>query len=259
MTDYTIPPNNTKPIDLKSGDTLTVNSGGISTDVTVQDGATENVNAGGKSFRTTINEGGIEDVHHGTTDFTTINGGREILDHSTATNTRINFSFAHPDSEIDAFHGSLVTNTIIEGGSVPGHQIGLLVDATSTAENVTFVNPGGKFNLGAGLGLDNPLNFKGFIKGLSVGDFIAFGGLGAKDSLSIDVTGFNLTNNKHDLTITYNNNHHVTYHLIDMQANTTFEIQHTKDSFGHEQSRLLVVKTVGVADAHDDVAGHLLV
>jgi autotransporter passenger strand-loop-strand repeat protein len=259
MTDYTIPPNNKEPIDLKSGDILTVNSGGKSTDVTIQDGATEDVNAGGTSFRTTINEGGIENVNHGTTDFTTINGGLETLDHSTATNTRLNFSLANPDSQIYALDGSVVKNTIIEGGSIPGHQIGLLVAETSTADNVTFINPGGKFNLGAGFGLDNPLNFKGFIKGLSVGDFIALGGLNSKDSLSIDVTGFKLTNNQHDVTITYNNNQQVTYHLQDMQANTTFEIQHGKDSFGHDQSQLIVVKTVGIADVHDDVAGHLLV
>src|SRR4051794_28110968 len=159
MTAYKIPPNNVLPIVLNSGDTLTVSSGGKSTDVTVQDGATETVNAGGSSLRTTINEGGLEEVHNGAVKFTTINGGTLDIFHSTADNTRLNFSAANPDSNLFAHDGSTVTNTIIEGG-LPGlHQIGFLVDATSTAVNVTFVHHGDKFDHGAGLGLDNPLNF----------------------------------------------------------------------------------------------------
>jgi hypothetical protein len=81
-------------------------------------------------------------------------------------------------SNLFARDGSTVTNTIIEGGLPGTHQIGLLVDATSTAVGVTFVHHGDKFDHGAELGLDNPLSFKGTIKGLGVGDFIQFGGLG---------------------------------------------------------------------------------
>jgi autotransporter passenger strand-loop-strand repeat protein len=81
MTAVTIPPNNKDPITLKSGDTLTVNTGGTSTDVTVNDGATETVNNGGTSLRTTVNDGGQENVRSGTADRTTINGGDLAIFH----------------------------------------------------------------------------------------------------------------------------------------------------------------------------------
>jgi hypothetical protein len=101
--------------------------------------------------------------------------------------------------------------------------------------NVDFVKPSGK---GAGIGLANPLSLEGTVKGLSVGDFLQFGGVG---SSSIDVKGFELTNNRHDLTITYGNNQHATYHLTDLQANTTFKL--VQGSIGQEHySELLVVK-----------------
>jgi hypothetical protein len=150
---------------------------------------------------------------------------------------------------MDVKDHSVAKNTIIEGGGFLGAQSGLLVDASSTAENVEFVKPGGK---GAGLALGDPLNsFKGFIKGLAVGDFIQFGEVVS----SITVTSFELTNNRHDLTITYGNNQHATYHLIDLQPNTTFQL--TQGTIGQLHfSDLIVVKTVGVADVHHDA--HLL-
>lgn len=259
MTAYTIPPKQTvKPLILNSGDTLTVNATGRSEDVTVNDGATEQVNAGGSSFRTTVNDGGMEFVNGGkldstktVIDFTTINGGGVILDHATADHTRINFLVSSPLSQMDVTNHSVAKNTIIEGGGFLGAQNGLLVDASSTAENVEFVKPGGK---GAGLALGDPLNsFKGFIKGLAVGDFIQFGAVG---SSSITVTSFELTNNRHDLTITYGSNQHATYHLIDLQPNTTFQL--TQGTIGQSHfSDLIVVKTVGIADVNHDV-GHLV-
>jgi hypothetical protein len=118
----------------------------------------------------------------------------------------------------------------------------MIVDATSTVENVTFERPGGK---GAGLALADPLSVKGFIKGLAVNDFIQFGG--TNSGTSVDVKSFQLTNNQHDLTITYNNNQHATFHLTAMQANTTFKLTE-----GAVESTLTVVKIVGVADVQHD-------
>ena len=245
MTAYTIPPNQTKiPLILNAGDTLTVDLRGRSTDVTVNDGATEDVNVGGSSFRTTVNDGGKEFVNGGTADasrtvieFTTINGGGVILNHATADNTRINFLVSSPFSQMDLHDHSVAKNTIIEGGGFLTGARGITVDATSIVDNVTFERPGGK---GAGVALADPLSLKGVIKGLAVNDYLQFGGLGSGDN--VNVTGFELTNNRHDLTITYGNNQHVTYHLTDLQANTTFELVHGTGTDGSQFSDLVVIK-----------------
>ena len=245
MTAYTIPPNQTKiPLILNAGDTLTVDLRGRSTDVTVNDGATEDVNVGGSSFRTTVNDGGKEFVNGGTADasrtvieFTTINGGGVILNHATADNTRINFLVSSPFSQMDLHDHSVAKNTIIEGGGFLTGAREITVDATSIVDNVTFERPGGK---GAGVALADPLNFQGVIKGLAVNDYLQFGGLGSGDN--VNVTGFELTNNRHDLTITYGNNQHVTYHLTDLQANTTFELVHGTGDDGSQFSDLVVIK-----------------
>jgi autotransporter passenger strand-loop-strand repeat protein len=250
MTAFTIPPKQTvKPLILNSGDTLTVNAGGRSEDVTVNADATETVN-NGSSFRTTVNDGGKEFVNGGKIDFTTLNGGGVILDHATADHTRINFSVLSPFSQMDVSNHSVAKNTIIEGGGILTADHGLLVDATSTAENVTFEKPSGK---GATLALGNPQSFTGFIKGLSVGDVLQFGDASIS---SITVSSFQLTNNQHDLTITYNDaSHtglHATYHLTDLQPGTTFQL--TQGMIGGlHLSDLTVVKTVGIADVHHDV------
>jgi autotransporter passenger strand-loop-strand repeat protein len=256
MTSYTIPPNQTKiPLVLDAGDTLTVNSGGRSTDVTVSDGATEQVNAGGSSFRTTVNDGGLEDVNGGTLDvkktvidFTTINGGAVNLFHAEADHTRINFLVSSPFSQMNVRDHSVAKDTIIEGGGILTGERGIVVDATSIADNVTFEKPGGK---GAGVALDNPLSLQGVIKGLAVNDFLQFGG--TAPGSNVDVTSFDLTNNRHTLTITYGNNQHATYNLTDLQTNTTFQLTHGTGPGGSHFSDLIVVKTVGVADV-----GHLL-
>lgn len=251
MTDFTIPPpQKHRPLILNSGDTLTVNNGGKSEDVTVNAEATEQVNTGGSSFRTTVNDGGREVVNHGTIDFTTINGGGVILNGSTADHTRINFSVSTPFSQMDVKDHSVATNTIIEGGGFLNAQHGLTVDATSTLVNVAFVGPSGK---GAGIGLDNPLSLQGTIKGFSVGDFLQFGGLGTS---SIDVTSFEVTK-KNELIITYNNDLQAIYHLQAMQPHTTFQL--VQGTMGQLHfSELIVVKTVGVADVQHDLAGHLV-
>jgi autotransporter passenger strand-loop-strand repeat protein len=236
MTDYTIPPNQTKvPLILNAGDTLSVYQGGRSTDVTVNDGATEFVEGGGSSFRTTVNEG-QEQVNGGTADITTINGGSVVLNHATADHTRLNFLALSPFSQLDVKDHSVANNTIIEGGGALAARA-ILVDATSIVDNVTFERPGGK---GTGVALADPLSLKGVIKGLAVNDFLQFGGLAAGDN--VGVTSFALTNNRHDLTITYGNNQHVTYHLTDLQANTTFKITHGTGTDGSQFSDLVVIK-----------------
>ena len=66
------------------------------------------------------------------------------------------------------------------------------------------------------------------------------------------MTGFELTNNRHDLTITYGNNQHVTYHLTDLQANATFELVHGTED-GSQFSDLVVIKAPAPAAlAHHD-------
>jgi autotransporter passenger strand-loop-strand repeat protein len=245
MTAYTIPPAQTKiPLILNNGDTLTVDLRGRSTDVTVNDGASESVNVGGSSFRTTVNDGGMEFVNGGTADvdrtnidFTTINGGGVILNHAAADHTRVNFLPSAPLSQMDVVNHSVAKNTIIEGGGILPGARGITVDATSIADNVTFERPGGK---GAGVGLADPQNLKGVVKGLAVNDYLQFGGLAPGDN--VNVTSFTLTNNRHELTITYGNNQHATYHLTDLQANTTFELVHGTGEDGTQYSELVVVK-----------------
>jgi autotransporter passenger strand-loop-strand repeat protein len=242
-----------------------VNQGGTARDTTVNDGALLEV-VQGNADHTTVNEGGVEDVQFGTINNTTINGGSVQLHHATADHTTLNFSLNFPTSEVDAFDHSVVKNTVITGGTfliTGATQHGLLVDATSTAENVEFRapnDPNAKNPGGAGLGLENPQNLTGFIKGLNVGDFLQFGGLSVH-SPSIDVTSFQVTKNN-DLIITYNDaTHtglHATYHLQAMQAHTTFSLNEHETFPGGTNtfSTLTVVKTVGVADVHHD--GHLL-
>jgi hypothetical protein len=145
---------------------------------------------------------------------------------------------------MDLHDHSVAKDTIIEGGGILAARA-MLVDATSIADNVTFEKPGGK---GAGVALANPLSLEGVIKGLAVNDFLRFGGLAPGNN--VDVTSFDLTNNRHDLTITYGNNQHATYHLTDLQPNTTFVISHGTGEDGVHFSGLIVVKTVGVADMH---------
>ena len=235
MTDYNIPPDNTSPIVLHAGDRLDVNDHGTSHNITILDGAAEVVGKGGTSDVTTINEGGSEQVY-GAANLTTINNGQLVLfDHATANQTKLNGYFSH----FYVFNGSTATNTVIQNGS-------LIADATSTIDNVTFQKSADKFVLD-GVGVENPQNLKGTISGLSVGDFLQFGGF-QKGSPNIDVTSFEVKNNA--LTITYNNGQHATYQLSNMQAGTTFELQTEKDPWGDTFSRLTVVK----APAHEEVA-----
>jgi autotransporter passenger strand-loop-strand repeat protein len=234
---------------LQSGDTLTVNQGGTSKSITINDEATETVNTGGRAVNTTVNDGGTLNVQGGAIDQTTINGGTVFLQHGTADHTTLNFSFAFPTSELDAHNGSVVKNIVITGGSLLSAQHGLLLDATSTVENITFREPNGKSTGGAGLGLENPQNVTGNIQGLGVGDFIQFGGL-QSTSPTITVTGFEVTT-KNDLIITYNDaTHtglHATYHLQAMQPHTTFQLTQGELPGGHHFSDLTVIaeKTVG--------------
>ena len=224
MTAITIPPPQTKPLTLGDGDTLTVTSGGQSHDVTINDGGVETVNTGGSSLRTTINEGGMEFVNNGSIVDTTINGGGLRISHSMATNTTLN---AYGSQE-EGHDGSTFTNTIIENGS-------LLLDATSSAVNVTFRPTHFPFHK-AGLALGNPQNFSGVISGLAVGDILQFGD--ATGNPPIHVTGFHVANNI--LTIDYNPKLHASYHLANMQANTTFKLVD-----GHDTSTLEVVRGIG--------------
>ena len=72
------------------------------------------------------------------------------------------------------------------------------------------------------------------------------------------MTSFALTNNRHDLTITYGNNQHVTYHLTDLQANTTFELAHGTGADGSQFSDLIVIKAPAPAAlAHHHSPSHL--
>jgi len=234
MTDYKIPPDNTSPIVLHAGDRLDVDNHGTSHNVTVLDEAVEIVGKGGTSDLTTINEGGREEVY-GAANLTTINNGRLDLFGATADHTKLNGY----NSQFVLNEGSTATNTVIQNGS-------LFDDATSTIVNVTFQKSADKF-VQDGVGVDNPQNLKGTISGLSVGDFLQFGGF-HKESPNIDVTSFELKNNA--LTITYNNGQHATYQLSNMQAGTTFELYTGKDPWGDTFSRLTVVK----APAHEEVA-----
>ena len=251
MTAITIPPNNTQPITLQSGDTLTVNQGGTSKNITINDGATEFVGTGGKAVNTTVNDGGRLEVS-GAIDQTTINGGGVILHHGTADHTTINFSNLFPFSQLEADDHSVVKNIVITGGTLLGTTRGALFDATSTVENVTFRDPSGKG--AAGIGLDNPQNVTGFIKGLGVGDFIQLGGV----TMSIKVTGFELDTKKNDLIITYNDaTHtglHVTYHVPAMQPHTTFKLEQVTAT----QATLTVIaeKTVGNHKVASESAEH---
>jgi hypothetical protein len=154
----------------------------------------------------------------------------------TADNTRINFLPSSPFSLVELRDGSVAKNTIIEGGGFVNAADGLVLDATNTAENVTF-EKGGRGGY-AGIGLENPLSLTGTIRGLSVGDFIKFGGL-QDSSPSIDVTSATVTNDK--LTITYNNNQHATYDLSGMQPNTEFDLTQGTDQAGNHFSELTVV------------------
>ena len=74
MTNYVLPPDNTSPIVLQSGDTLTVKTGATSHNITVLNGGKETVLSGGHADLTTINDGGVANVA-GHADLTTINGG----------------------------------------------------------------------------------------------------------------------------------------------------------------------------------------
>ena len=74
MTNYVLPPDNTSPIVLQSGDTLTVKTGATSHNITVLNGGKETVLSGGHADLTTINDGGVANVA-GRADLTTINGG----------------------------------------------------------------------------------------------------------------------------------------------------------------------------------------
>jgi autotransporter passenger strand-loop-strand repeat protein len=247
---YNLPGDEEKvPKNLLAEDELNVNANGISRNITIQDAATEYVNTGGKAIDTTVNEGGLLRVEGGTIDTTTINGGIVRLSHGTADHTTLNFSLQAPFSRLEVHDGSVVKNTVITGGSVLGETAhGLLVDATSTAENVEFRDPNdpyNKFSGGGLLALENPLGFKGDIKGLSVGDFIQFGGLGlGENSPSITVKDFEVTK-KNDLIITYDDatqkGLQVTYHLQAMQPNTTFQLQQKELDAQHHFSMLTVI------------------
>src|SRR5690242_4661496 len=94
-----IPPDNTQPITLQSGDILNVDNTGTSKNITINDGAIENVNPGGKAVNTTVNDGVLLNVQAGTIAQTTVKIGLAILNHGTADHTTLNFSFAFPTAE----------------------------------------------------------------------------------------------------------------------------------------------------------------
>jgi hypothetical protein len=207
-----IPPPDTFSGTLNSGDTLTVNDKGTSTNVVVQGGATEIVNQGGKSSSTTINfdEGlklqGVLAVTGGTLDITTINGGKVVTFGSTvnAPSLGSNTKLFLPGSEFYAFDGSVIKDhtTIINGT--------LFLDATSTASVVTFATQSGLPQGPRGVVVENPSKFPGIAGELHVGDFIQFGGI-SESSPDIHVTSFDAKTN----TITYDdgNQHDLTAHL----------------------------------------------
>jgi autotransporter-associated beta strand protein/autotransporter passenger strand-loop-strand repeat protein len=237
-----IPPDNGErnPITLNSGDILTVNAPGKSTDVTIQGGGTEIVNMGGYSFRTTINADaphgqGVELVTGGTLDITTINGGKVETIGSTAIHDTILYL---PGSEFHAFEHSVIKdNTTIHHGT-------LFLDATSTANQITFgSSPGDQ----GGVAVENPSSL-GRIFGLAKGDFIQFGGVTAS-SPDVTVTKWDPATN----TITYNDGQ--TAHLSLAQANVKFDITQGTSPSGHHFSTLTVV-TVGaaLATANDTLA-----
>src|SRR5262249_10318774 len=143
-----------------------------------------------RADHTTVNELGRELVISGVIHHTTINGGFVFLDHATADNTKINFSTLLPNSFFAITDHSVANNTTIAGGGIGPTLIrGMIIDATSKAVNVDFVTPGG---LGEGVSMANPTSLQGTIKGLTVNDFLQFGGLAINNS--IDVTSFTLTN-----------------------------------------------------------------
>jgi autotransporter passenger strand-loop-strand repeat protein len=278
MTNYTIPPNNKDAITLNSGDTLTVSARGTSSNITVNDGATETVNSGGRSHITTINDGGIETVNGGAdvtqtvAELTAINGGRLDLNHAEAINTKINFLLSSPFSQMDLLNHSLAINTTISGGGLLSAEHGLVVDATSQAQGITFINPGGH---GAGFALADPINgFKGVIAGMAVGDFIQLGGLSPTDNITVN--SFRLSADHTALIVNFNNTQQVTYHLTGMAKNTTFQLtQHTAPDGSHFSDLTVVnqpiqatagssepsspvMKIVGVADVQHDAAAHLV-
>jgi autotransporter passenger strand-loop-strand repeat protein len=237
MTAYASPPVIKNKI-LNAKDTLTVNANGRSEDITINADATETVNQGGTAFRTTVDDDGLLVAEGGTINNTTINGGQVGLHHATATGVRINFSNFSQFSVLFAIDHSTVKDTIIQGGTAVLYAHGMAVDATSTAVNVTFEkSTTGK--VGAELALENPQNFKGFIKGLSAGDVIAFGKTFDGAKLNINVTDFHLTNQNHTLTIDYNTNQHATFQLQSTLPNTDplqgvhFKPEYVKDDAGH--------------------------
>jgi autotransporter passenger strand-loop-strand repeat protein len=247
MTDFTIPPKQTvTPLILNNGDTLTVSAGGRSEDVTVNKGATENITAGGLGVRTTVNDGGKLNVNgpasgdfNFSIDFTTINGGLVNLTHANADHTRINFLASSPFSQMDLHDQAVAVNPIIEGGSLQGAFPALVVDATSRVVNLKFVNGGGGV-----VEVADPSSLQSGISGLKVGNALEFGGVAAGNNIT--VTSFKLTNNQHDLEISYNNASVASYHLTDMQANTTFQISGRDNGVGGSHLSVLTVVKLGV-------------
>ena len=227
MTNYVLPPDNTRPIILNSGDTLTVKAHGTSHDITILSGATETVGGGGKSDHTTINDGGVETVNGGTADFTTINGGLLALFGGIANHTTVN----ELGSEVDVREGAVINDPLIRNGIVHA-------DLTSTIDNVTFERDARKLT-DAAVGLDNPLALKGTISGFHVGDAIVFAD-------RTHVTGFSVMNNK--VTITFDEpdvkQHVVTYEFKNTEQNTQFKLAQVDGN-----SEIILTHIVGVHDA----------
>ena len=195
MTTYTLPGDEKiLPQVLTAGDTLIVNFGGTSVNE-VLNGAAERVEQGGTSYGTTVNndgellfnggtanlttvnDGGFAQVSGGTIDQTTINGGDVVLlNHSTAANTQLNFLPGSPFSLLEVKERSTAINTFIDAKNIVGNAgfRAVNVDATSTLDTVTFVNPS---KVIAGVGVENPLSLTGSINNLDVLDFLQFGGL----------------------------------------------------------------------------------
>jgi hypothetical protein len=221
---------------LTSGQILTVNAGGKSGNVTVGPGATEIVNKGGSSDNTTINTDGIngqgvEAVTGGTVNITNINGGKVEFFGTTATGQTNLFL---PGSELYAFDGSVIKSNPSEDTKIQNGT--LFLDATSTVQKLEFANTSG-ISHAAGVAVENPASL-GTVVGLSLGDFIQFGGV-SDISPNMHVKSFDLNTN----TITYNNNQQAHLNLSGLPSGTKFDLTQGT-SHGHDISTLTVVKAL---------------
>jgi hypothetical protein len=244
MTAYVLPQDKgAVPHNLLAGDTLTVDDGGRSENVTVHFGAIETVNPGGTSDYTTIDYGS-EFVHGGKIDHTIVDqgtlaigitlgdGGGATADHTTIHGPVVINGPQPQVTQVNVLNRSVADNTTIENGY-------LTADASSTIVNVTFSNEKITNFVHQAVAVDNPLNLKGDIKGLHAGDFLQFGGL--ERGANINVTSFTLSKDQHDLKIYDGKTLLGEYHLTEMQGHTTFDIIHETSNFGVQFSKLIVV------------------